>query len=77
MKIDPRNCMFCGKSHVQDHAQVVVQWSNGSQMPIGLCTGCATSHVWATPEGKKTITEWHWKYWDENGGTYDKAVTIV
>lgn len=77
--IDPRLCMFCGKDHTQPgvHSQVEVMWSNGSRMPIGLCKDCATSHVWTTPEGKTTIRDWHFKYWDENGGRYDKGITIV
>ena len=76
--IDLRLCMFCGKDHTQgNHSEVTVEWSNGSKMPIGMCRDCSTSHVWTTAEGKTKIRDWHFQYWDEHGGNYNKGLTIV
>lgn len=77
--IDPRLCMFCGTDHTLPgmHSQVVVEWSNKSKMHIGLCKDCASSHVWATDSGKKTVTQWHHQFWSERGGLFDPEIKIV
>ena len=79
----PGGCVVCDKPIVEggrptaDHSQAEVTWSNGSKMTVGLCGACATAHVWATEEGKKKITEWHWTYWDAHRANYDKEIVIV
>lgn len=79
----PGGCVVCDKAIVDggrptpDHTQVVVRWSNGSHMTVGVCSACATSHAWTTDEGKKKITDWHHTYWDAHHANYDKGVVIV
>lgn len=71
-------CGSCGaKKFSRDFTEVTVQWSNGSKMPIGICTECAAGNKWNTPEALAGITKAHWDYWDKTGGKYDKAVTLV
>lgn len=79
----PGGCTVCDKPIIangkptEDHTQVTVNWSNGSQMVVGVCRDCATNHKWATDEGKNAIQNWHWTYWDMTHGKYDKGVTLV
>lgn len=71
-------CPTCGsKSFSKEFTEVVVQWSNGSKMPIGICTECSTGNKWITPEAKAGIAKAHFDYWDKTGGRYDKEVVIV
>lgn len=79
----PGGCTVCDKPIVdggrptQDHTQVEVTWSNGSKMTVGVCRDCATSHKWASDEGKKAIQTWHWTFWDAHRANYDKGITLV
>lgn len=89
MRAEFGHCLICDKetattcgacSHKRpnaDYTQVEVQWSNGSKMPIGVCTTCAASGAWSTPEAKQAITQAHWDIWEKTGGHYDKEVVIA
>lgn len=82
-------CLVCGKK-IRDqcsgceatkpnahYTEVEVAWTNGSKMKVAVCLDCAKNATWATPEGKKAITEWHWAFWDKQGGKYDKEIVIA
>lgn len=79
----PGSCTVCDKPIVEngrmspDFSEVEVLWSNGSKMKVGVCKSCATDHTWATSEGKKAITDWHFTHWDMAHVTYDKEVILV
>lgn len=71
-------CSACGsKKFSKEFTEVTVRWSNGSQMPIGICLDCSTGNKWNTPEGKKGIAQAHFDYWEKAGGHYDKELSIV
>lgn len=79
------NCLVCNTpirekpsmKPLGNYTEVQVAWSNGSKVNVGICQPCAISATWATPEGKKSITEWHWNYWDKEGGKYDKEIVVA
>lgn len=79
----PGGCVVCDKPIImngrptEDHTQVTVKWSNGSDMTVGVCRDCATTHRWATDEGKKAIQNWHWTYWNRSNAKYDPEIVIV
>lgn len=79
----PGGCVVCDNPitdngrPMPNHTQVTVRWSNGSDMVVGVCVTCASTHAWSTDAGKKMITNWHHTYWDRVGAKYDKAVIIV
>lgn len=71
-------CGDCGgRKPGSQYTEVVMEWSNGSKMPIAVCLNCATSHEWCKPEVKAAITLAHQDHWAELGGRFDKAVVIV
>ncbi len=71
-------CPACGaQKFAANFTEVTVQWSNGSRMPIGICTDCSTGNKWNTPEAKAGIAKAHFDYWDKMGGTYDPEISLV
>lgn len=72
------SCPACShKKPTHDYTEVDVQWSNGAKMKIAVCTHCAKTHAWATPEAKAGITKAHWDAWNKTGGHYDKEIVLV
>ncbi len=73
-----KQCESCThKKPTRDYSEVQVEWSNGSKMKVAVCVSCASSHAWATEEGKRIITQAHWDVWESRGGKYDKEIVIV
>lgn len=79
----PGFCILCDKPLTEngrlngEYTEVEVEWSNKSRMKIAICKDDAMSHAWATAEGKKKITDWHWTYWLAHGAVVDKEIVIV
>lgn len=73
----PIRDMASGGRPNENYTQVQVTWTNGSKMDVAVCKDCAKDGTWATLEGKKRITDWHWAYWDKQNGKYAKAVTVA
>lgn len=59
------------------YTEVVLEWSNGSKMPVAVCLDCATSHKWNTAHAKQMITKAHHDHWDEQQAVHDKGIVIV
>lgn len=79
----PGRCCVCEKPIVSggrptgEYTEVETEWSNGTKMRIGVCMTCATSNAWATPEAKDGIAKAHFDYWEKQGGTPDRTLTLV
>lgn len=79
------NCLTCNTPirekpsmrALPNYSEVQVVWSNGSKMNVAVCQDCAKNATWATPEGQKSITEWHWNYWTKEGGKFNREIVVV
>lgn len=71
-------CKECGTRKAGSHyTEVVMEWSNGSKMPVAVCLDCAKDNKHTTAHAKQVITKVHQDHWDETRGIYDKGVVIV
>lgn len=71
-------CLSCGARQFSSRKrEVMVEWSNGSKMPIGICESCDGARLWQTPEKRKSIALAHFDYWEKNGGSPDRTLIIV
>lgn len=85
MKCEFGFCSVCDKEiasgtpkrPTNDYTEVEMTWSQGAKMNVAVCTDCARSHAWATPEAKEGITQAHWDRWDKEHGIYSKEIVLV
>ncbi len=83
------NCMICGKDvsvtckecgtkrFGSQYTEVIMTWSNGGKMPIGVCMDCAKENKHTTAHAKQQVTKAHHDHWREQGAQVDEGVILV
>lgn len=87
--LEPGLCVICAKDIApkcgecgtrkfgSQYTEVVMEWSNGSKMPVGVCLDCAKDNKHMTAHVKQQVTQDHHDYWEKQGQPRDKGIILV